>query len=184
MRALITLLGIMLLAGCSGINVNHDYDTDADFSSLKTWTWASGGIITNHPLANNDLIDRRVTASITDALTSQGFVESLDMPDFMVGYQIMLEQPAPVAQEPRVSVGMGGSSGGSSYGGVGFRFGDSGQSSPREILIIDIKDPATGKLLWRGSSRRILKGSNSPDEASERMNETVNAILADFPPKP
>lgn len=186
MRVLTRLLGItaLLLTGCSGISVNHDYDTDADFSQLKTWQWAASNTGSNHPLTNSDLVDERVRNSVSSALAAKGLNPVNDAPDLLVDYQIVLEQPAPVAQEPRISIGMGASSGGSSYGGVGFRFGDSGQSSPHEILIIDMKNPATGKLLWRGSSRRIMKSDNSPTEASERMNETVNAILAEFPPKP
>ena len=185
MRALIALLSLgLLLTGCSSIKVDHDYDTEYNFSTLKTWQWAPWAGNTNkNPLVDNGLVDERAQNSITSGLTQRGFTLAKDKPDFVVSYQIILEQPAVITQEPSVGVGMGGGSGGSSFGGVSFSFGTGGQPSPRELLIIDIKQPADGKLIWRGSAKQTVKNSSDPEEANKRMTETVNAILNTFPPK-
>jgi len=181
MRVLTVLLSLALLAGCSGIRVDQDYDTSVDFSPLKTWQWQGNSSAGNsHPLANNDLVDQRVADSVSTTLSAKGFTLTDNNPQLLVSYQLVYEAPVPVPQEPRVGVGMGASSGGSSYGGISIRLGDSTPPG-HEILIIDIKNPA-GKLLWRGSAKQTRKGSDSPQEASERMAETVNAILAGFPP--
>jgi len=46
-------------------------------------------------------------------------------------------------------------------------------------LAIEVIDPETGKLLWRGSASGFAANIV---EARKRMRESVRAILADFPP--
>lgn len=50
-------------------------------------------------------------------------------------------------------------------------------------LLIDITVPAGDKLVWRGISTQSVSEHTSPDESTVRINETVEKILAQFPPK-
>ena len=47
--------------------------------------------------------------------------------------------------------------------------------------MIDVIDPASSALIWRGIAGRRLTG-DTPQERDIYVNEIVAAILAEFPP--
>jgi hypothetical protein len=49
--------------------------------------------------------------------------------------------------------------------------------------LVDVVDPKSGRLVWRGTARQQYYPKATPQELIERYNETVEAILAKFPPK-
>ncbi len=49
-------------------------------------------------------------------------------------------------------------------------------------LLIDVTIPLGDKLVWRGISTQSLSEHSSPEESTVRINETVEKILAQFPP--
>ena len=69
------------------------------------------------------------------------------------------------------------------YGyGVGTGVGYSGSTTYQEgTLILDVIDPATQQIAWRGWG---TSQSRDPQMRPERLRKTVAAILARFPPKP
>ena len=48
--------------------------------------------------------------------------------------------------------------------------------------MIDVIDPASKKLLWRGMTKRVIPSLKTPEERRLYVLETVSAILAKFPP--
>jgi hypothetical protein len=50
-------------------------------------------------------------------------------------------------------------------------------------LILDIIQPEGRRLVWRGSASSELEHSATPAARQEKLNQTVNAILAKFPPQ-
>ena len=92
-----------------------------------------------------------------------------------------------VAKEPaqervRTGIGLGMGSGGT-FGSLGIRLGSGSQDDERETLTIDVFEPRTGKLLWRGFTEQRLERSSDPKKAEARINATTRAILSKFPPK-
>ena len=52
-----------------------------------------------------------------------------------------------------------------------------------EILnLIDVVDVASDKLVWRGVSSQALPDLSDPQQLTDRVNETVTAVLKQFPP--
>ena len=49
--------------------------------------------------------------------------------------------------------------------------------------MLDIIDPATSELIWRGVAGRRLS-TGTPQERDAYVQEIVSAILAAFPPAP
>ena len=49
-------------------------------------------------------------------------------------------------------------------------------------LIIDMADPKSKKVIWRGSFRTKVKGNTDRALIRQAINEAVWAILRDFPP--
>ncbi|MGJ8687203.1 MAG: DUF4136 domain-containing protein, partial [Spongiibacteraceae bacterium] len=50
-------------------------------------------------------------------------------------------------------------------------------------MFIDVIDPTSKSLLWRGVAKRALPRLESPEQRRLYVLETVSAILAEFPPR-
>jgi hypothetical protein len=49
-------------------------------------------------------------------------------------------------------------------------------------LVIDFVDSPARRLVWRGAGTRRLSRDPQPDRLTQRVNEAVDDILAQFPP--
>lgn len=173
---LITLISLtlILLSACSS-TPKHDYDLNYDFSKLTSFSQIV-------PPANNDpLSANRIQLAIETALSKQGFIKQETNPDFHVTYGFKVEDKP---KDSGFSIGLGtgswGSSGGASIGtSVDVPVGS--DTAKIQIIQIDIIDPKTNKLIWRGSDRFTFdEGGNAK---AEETNATVAKILAQFPPQ-
>ena len=50
-------------------------------------------------------------------------------------------------------------------------------------LLIDLTDAVDGRLIWRGIRTQTVTGHSDPEKSTRQINETVEKILAQFPPK-
>ena len=179
----------VLSLACAGVSVRTDYDTATDFSSLKTYAWLDPplreasrdeGGQSGDPFTQNTLLDKRVRDEVEAWLASHGYRAAAEgeTPDFVVRYELVSRE---VVRDSPVFVtgGFGGGYYGHGYGsGVGYSQSTTYQEG---TLILDVIDPATQQIAWRGygtSSARDLHME------PERIHRTVTAILERFPPKP
>ena len=179
MKKLLLAVSVGLLAGCSSVSVSRDYDTSADFSSLKTFAWQHAEQLqTGDPRIDNDLHDERVRNAVNQILTAKGFQlgDRADA-DFWVAYFVEYQRKL---NSSSVSVGMGKSSYGR-HGGVGYSTGVS--EYDQAGLTIDIITPADEKTVWRGVGTRSAYSGSSPEKMTKIVNESVSKILKKFPPK-
>ena len=76
-----------VLAGCSGLQTQTDYDPSVDFNRFQTWDW-----LPDRPEEDSDaqqvdeLTHRRVRTAITNHLEAKGYTRSSESPDFLVVY--------------------------------------------------------------------------------------------------
>ncbi len=82
---------VVLPSGCAPLSVHVDYDTQADFSGLRTFGWLPEPRATGVPRADNPLLHQRIREAIEAQLTAQGFVAD-DDPQFRVGYHLSTQQ--------------------------------------------------------------------------------------------
>jgi len=179
-----TLIIATCVAGCSGIQVSQDYDISTSFSGFKTYDWQSKTQKqTNDVRLDNPLLDTRIRAAVDRTLGEMGYQKvSHETADFYVAYQYTLQRRIGT-DSVRTGVGFG-------FGGIG-RYGGIGISSGADVteydegmLVIDVIHAGDGGLLWRGiGTRRELQHSD-PEKRTKYINETVNKILAQFPPQP
>jgi hypothetical protein len=181
-RALTLLLLPALLSACFGSRVRRDYDTSVDFQRLKTYAWQSPTQETpGADLANNSLLDARVRAAVDAVLAEKGYAPAPDdRADFRVAYHYAVEKEA-ASRGVRTGVGLGLGSRGT-FGSVGV--GSGGGTDRLETLTLDVLDPVSGKLMWRGLTEKSLDLTADPDESSADILATVREILSKFPPKP
>lgn len=176
------LLGIN---GCSSVEVSSDYDQSSDFAALSSFNWVALGVTGSVDQAPNAIMDARIRNSISNQLTVQGFRSDENNSDFLVNYHVITQD--------KVDIDVYNTYGGYGpswrwYGGYGYR-GMPGYArvDTREYtqgtLIIDVIDPTTIQLIWRGMGSKKLPTSLDPDKADALVNEVVASILANFPPE-
>ena len=172
------LLFLIALAGCSSISVNHDYDTDADFQSYRTFTWmpAPQQPAGNAQAARNTdpLVGKRVMNAVTAELANKGLLEVSDKPDLLVAYHTGVED--------KVDVTDWGYSYGGYYSGWGGR--DVTVTNYKQgTLIVDLVDAGTKQLVYRVTATGALSSNPSPEEMQKSINQVVKKMLKSYPPK-
>ena len=176
--ALLSLSVVLgLLVGCSGIQVDRDYDPEVDFGSLRTWAWISHSGKSDDPRIDNALLDSRVRAAVEGKLAELGYrkLESGD-PDFGVVYH------AAINKEIRVdTIYRSHGYGRYGYGGVGYA---ETLVSEYDVgsLIIDVVAPSGQKLLWRGIATAAVQPGASPEKRTKRVDQAVDKMFKRFPP--
>lgn len=176
---LLCLVG--LLAGCAS-SVNVDYDRQADFSRLKTFALLEASQIkTGDPRLDSPLVEQRIRKAIVAQLRARGFVPDERQPDFLVRYDIRVKQEIE-GDSSGITIGFGSFS---SHSAIGLSYGFPGyevESYDRAVLVIDMLDAASRRLLWRGSYGERLYDGLTPEKMDATINTTVNEILSHFPP--
>ncbi|MGA6926904.1 MAG: DUF4136 domain-containing protein [Desulfosarcina sp.] len=179
----IALIGtILLMGGCSGINVSQDYDPTTNFQPLDTFSWATDTQApSGDPRIDNPLQDARIRKAVERVLKQKGFDESTDSPSFQVRYQYDLRQKIE-ADGTAGGIGFGIGSYGR-HGGIAIGTGNGVQEYDESTLIIDMVAPPSQTLLWRGSGTQRFVEYTDPEKASRDINTLVEKILSQFPPQ-
>ncbi|MEH6552337.1 MAG: DUF4136 domain-containing protein [Pseudomonadales bacterium] len=182
----------LFLAACSSVNINEDYDENIDFNKLKTFTWHSKDnadpAIVNY--LGGDIFVQRLAQTVRESLTAKGFTFVESGADFLVNYDVMTE----ARQDIRTYNTYGGYAPGWGYGGGGYGYGGYGGgmgSSQTSVtnytqgtLVLDVINPTTNKLMWRGAADGRLPKKSDASKRDEDMKEVVDSIFENFPPQP
>ncbi|MDH3981347.1 MAG: DUF4136 domain-containing protein [Kiritimatiellaceae bacterium] len=182
-RAFLLCSSVALLAGCSSVSVNLDFDSTVDFSTLHTYAWQhEEQPETGNPRIDNDLNNKRIRRAIDAELQAKGFVEAEKASaSFQVVYYMNFERRID-NRGGGWSIGMSKGSTGRA-GGVGWSSGSNVSDYEEAQLTIDIINPATEQMIWRGRGRRSVSGnSTNPEKLTARTNDAVARILKKFPP--
>ncbi len=186
MKQLTTMASIvgvfLMLSGCASISVNYDYDTAADFSQFKSYSWksmdgddaSSGGSV-----ANSGLLKSRVQRSVDRQMSARGIRKSENGSDLHMMYHFGAKDKIQVSDwgyrySPYYLHG------GYGYGG---RQIDVFQYT-EGTLVIDIIDAKTNSLVWRGTGTGVIDtGQKTPEEIQVKIDDAVAEIMASFPPE-
>ena len=180
-RLLCSAFILVFLQACSGITVSQDYEQEYNFAGLKTFAWMPNKD-NSYGVKDNDLLDKRIRNAIDNSLLAKSYrkVDSYT-PDFFVSYHYA------VAQKIKSSGLSGGIAVGRSsyggFGGIGMSSGSDVRAYDQGTLLIDVTIPLGDKLIWRGTATQSVSDHSSPDESTANINETVEKVLAQFPPR-
>jgi hypothetical protein len=147
------------------MDIDTDYDPELDFSNFKSFDFlnqvsASG----SDAMSISPFLFHRASQAIEAALASRGFTKNIENPDFNIAMH--------AGADRRVNVNSYGY-----WGGPGANLSEYTEGT----LIIDIIDPITNQLAWRGSASGVI---DDPGRANqEDINTAVFNILEKFPPK-
>jgi len=179
------VLALAAVQACSAVRVNEDYDPSANFSLYETYDWMPGPKKeTGDVRVDNRLMEQRVIKAIERALASKGYQKtSLEQPDFFVSYYLSFKTKYE-SNTVYTTMGFGGFypyGGLHPFGGVGFY--PSFEEYEEGTLLIDVSEGKEKNLVWRGSGKRRVDENASPEKTTNLVNQTVQEILDQFPPK-
>ena len=182
-----TLLGV---AGCATYTVNSDYDADFDFSALKTFNWTSDSQPeTGEPRIDNPLLNSKVRSAVNQTLASKGYEKvTSDAADFLVQYHIAIEEKSDIMTVDTAYPAAGPTAMPGGFNAIGYSAGYRRAESyvvnyEEGTLLIDIVDPKSEQLIWRGSVQKVVEPSTSPEKKNANINKAVQKALKAFPPQ-
>jgi hypothetical protein len=164
---LLPVLAFFILASCSSVRVNSDYDKKVNFENYKTYAFLKSGV---DKVEISDLDKKRILRSIDEVMSTKGFTKDSN-PDLLISIF--------TKEKERVDV----------YNSFGFGWGwnpwwgmnyTNVSTTPEGVLFIDLIDAKTKELVWQGEgSGYLTKDTHKKDE---RINTFVTKILEQYPP--
>lgn len=166
-------IGLATLAGCgSGLRVETDWNPErADaMRGWRTWAW-----LDTHDADQpyDDLDDVRIREAITRQLTRRGFsLAPAGQPaDFLVAHQLAIEEEL-VVQDAYHAGWWSGPWYGPTYV----------DEVHTGVLVVDLVDPATRELVWRGVAEApALARRDGPEERRALVTEAIDEMFAELP---
>jgi hypothetical protein len=155
-----------------------DYDQSRDFMALHNYAWVETPPPATDAIVNNTLNSQRVHQAVDDVLAGRN-MQKVDKAkaDFLVTYR-MVKKDKINSSSTGMGFGLFGSTGGIGMGGTV----DVTQYEETE-LFIDMLDPKTSALIWRGSVKYSAQDSLTPDARASEIRKKVNFILSAYPPR-
>ncbi|MFC1514786.1 DUF4136 domain-containing protein [Candidatus Omnitrophota bacterium] len=182
-KILLAIAALTILSGCSTIRADWDFDPSADFYRLASYGWISAeDADPGQATVYDTLSDSRIVEAIEDALFTKGYIKQPQgTPDFLIGYFTGVEGKLDLRATDR-------NYGYATQSAWAYRVWPPARSPMHThaydegTLVIDIVDPRTNGLIWRGSAKAEIETSANPQQREQRIRESVNKIMAAFPP--
>ncbi|MEB2346233.1 MAG: DUF4136 domain-containing protein [Deltaproteobacteria bacterium] len=175
-RGLAVLLGLLASGGCSTLHVESDWNHGTRFETLRTWDWlpapsGSGDL----PASAQPALDERVRSAVAEGLAARGYPHDPVAPTFWVHPLAVVEDV--VAAEAAHFYSMTPEWMRPSLRGTHAVLGQRG------VLVVDVIDPVSRTLLWRGTVSGAVDAEASLAARNRRLREAVAQVLAGFPPR-
>jgi hypothetical protein len=174
---------MLALASCASVDVRTVKSPDANLGALHTFNVMpnperreASAPSANDPMLVNSISNRALRADLVKGFQGRGYVLA-DSPDFTVAYYASTTQKLDVGYYD-----YGYSFSPRWWGGFGPGWGPADPTVTQYTqgtVIVDVVDPRTKELLWRGTGVATV----SDDEAKYEQDlwKTVSAILEKFP---
>ncbi len=176
------LAGAILFSGCATDTVSSDYDRAMDFSKLKTYQWAGDPKPTGDLRFDDPDLRKAIKQSVETELQAKGLKESSGgQADLLLKDYITVEQKkesvgAPYLPDFNPRAGVTGMADTYAIQQMKtFQYEDG-------TFVLDMTDPGSGKILWRGTLEGMVDPGATPAKRIERVPAAVAKVLKDFPP--
>ncbi|GAB3826354.1 DUF4136 domain-containing protein [Pontibacter rugosus] len=185
-------LFLLSLVSCARIatDTEYTYNPAINFRKFQTFDWyraevpkpVAGGAGAQFSL----LLDQRIKEAVASELVKDGMRPNIENPDLLIAYDVAVDTKQLENQGYAFPDGLG--YGYSYWYGYRYRYTTNGLENYRPVqsyapgtVVIDIIDPTTNQLLWRGTSSANL----DPTAVDElRISTVVANIMSQFPPTP
>jgi len=178
-RGITHLLPLVLLSlaacGSNRLAIEYDYDGDADFASLHTWSW----IPTQKSGAGSEEVNAIIREALTSQLAQRGYRHVESGGDFLAGF--MLETKRKITRryvDSNFGYGSMNPYMFDGIGGVDVVVEDYLQGT----LILDVAAQDGKQPIWRGWAEGVIREDMSEAKMRAEVTEAIRGILEKFPP--
>ena len=165
MKALILICLAALCA--SAQNVDVEFDQAANFGKYHTFAIREGQLNSRNPALNNELVKKRIEADIERGLSARGLIRVTGPADLNVRFHFGAARKAELETYPAGWRGWG-----TRVVRVPYTEG---------TLVIDLRDPSTRSLVWRGIAR---EDKSDATKIEGKLDDMVRKSIEKYPPKP
>jgi hypothetical protein len=162
----VMVLGLLLAQVAMAQKVTVEFDRSADFSKFKTFAIRGGQLNSRNPALNSNLVKKQIEADIEKDLTSKGLTLASGPADLNVRYTFGQARKVEVETYPAGWYGMGTRA-------VRVPYAEG-------TLVLDLRDPASGTLVWRGVAS---DEKTDPAKLEGKIDDMVKKSIDKFPPK-
>jgi hypothetical protein len=162
--AAVVIFGTIALQNCVAQKITVEFDQAADFGKYKTFAIRVGEL--NIPALDNDFIKKKIEADLERYLTAKGLAEASGRSDLNVVYRLGAAGKAELEAYPADWRALGS--------------GTAQFPSSEGTLVIDLRDPATHSLVWRGIAS---EEKSDPAKIQDKLDKMVKKTIAKYPPK-
>lgn len=199
LTAITGVFALTALACSPGVQVRTALSPEESLGGLRTFSVLDAPersptappLEANDPMLSNSITNQQLRNALVQGLEGKGYALASGDPDFQVAYYAGTREKLDTTYwSPRQSYRYG-------YRGYGYRrsrFAWAWPYSPYSALyapsmqvqsytqgtvIVDVIDPATHELIWRGQG--VADVSNDPAKYSKDLAQSASAILRKFP---
>ena len=186
--SVLCLAALVAVTLSARIKVQSDFDPNADFSTLKTWTWPPDGpgqmkmALTkdDDPEVPRKRFEPVIVAAVEEAMAKKGFPKAAagQQPDFLVAYFALISMNTN-------SQVMGQFIPGTMEWGIPPFEGRTQSLKIYEqgTLVLDVMSPDGKKPIWRALARAELNRERADAERDKNLRGAVFDLVKEFPPK-
>jgi hypothetical protein len=180
------LISVFVASSAAAQKTATKFDQNYDFSQHKKYEWRENRLMTRQNPDTNEVMDRKIVKTVNQFLSSKGFVEVPDKPDFYIYYD--------GGGDTRLRAG------GATQAGSGpttsaditpdYGLGNGPTLAPTTWLKVNgqiefhLIDAGSQKSVWETTYSKTFR---DPDKALRDMDKEVNELVSksfkDFPPK-
>jgi len=172
MKKIGILLVALVLASCSAVRVQYDYDRTADFSAYATYNYYA-----DMDTGLSELDEKRLIKAIDFNLRDNG-IRLSEEPDILIDIK---SRSYTGIQRNTVGVGIGGS-GRNVGGGVNIGIPMRNSKLEREVQI-DFVDSQKEALVWQATAISSFYDNSSPEVREQKFLQLVTKAFSKYPPK-
>lgn len=160
---------VLLASSAAAVEVKVDFDPTVDFSQFKTLSWMEG------TPAEDELLERKIHASIERELIPLGYKEAREDPDLLIVTHAAMD----LEKEIKVS----DFDYWLEYGGWKRPMATSQETwqAGLGVLVVDILEAQEKRLIWRGVATGNV--AKNPEKRGKKLDETMARMFKKFPPK-
>ena len=160
---------LLLVTKALAVEVRIDFDPTVDFSAFQTIGWGEG------TAAEDEELERKIHASIERELIPLGIREVREDPDMLIVTHASMDQGRDIDVSKFDYW--------TEYQGWKrpMAVTDESWSLEMGVLVVDLLDAASGRLIWRGIATGNV--AKKPEKRGEKLDNTMAKLFKGFPPK-
>ncbi len=160
------VLGLLVVSSAYAQKITVEFDQSVDFSKFKTFAIRAGRLNSKNPALNSELTKKHIETDIERYLTARGLELGGDRADLNVRYTLGSARRVETEAYP------------AGWRGFGTRIVRVPYAEG--TLVIDLRDPTTRSLVWRGIA---TDEQRDPNKLQGKLDDMVRKALEKYPPK-